>query len=162
MILGLPRIGFRATRRARVAGLPFLVSLGLVAGCDRGQTETTYRVSGTIMDARGNPAVGAIVVFRPLGDSSTDAVRPSAVVDEQGAYRLTTYRAGDGAPAGEYAITVIWPSPRRTPFDAGGGDRLRGEFAQVTESSPRMTVARQPDQKAPSLVLDEARGRRTP
>jgi len=158
---GLLRTACMATRPATVARLAMSFILGLVAGCDRGHTEATYRVNGTIMDARGNPAVGAVVVFRPLADGSTDAVRPSAVVDEQGAYRLTTYRAGDGAPAGDYAITVIWPSPRRTPFEAGGGDRLRGEFARVTESSLRMTVSRQPEQTAPPIVLDVGSGRRT-
>jgi hypothetical protein len=155
----LSRIGSLTTRLATVAGLAIYVVLGLVAGCDRHQ-EATYGVSGTIMDAGGNPAVGAVVVFRSLAVGSTDAVRPSAVVDEHGAYRLTTYRAGDGAPPGDYAITVIWPSPRRTPFDAGGGDRLHGELARVTETSPRMTVVRQPNQTAPAIVLDEGRGGR--
>ncbi|MFO0951873.1 MAG: hypothetical protein U0835_12120 [Isosphaeraceae bacterium] len=40
------------------------------------------------------------------GDAA--ASRPSGKVSEDGTFQLTTYEAGDGAPAGEYTATLQW------------------------------------------------------
>ena len=54
----------------------------------------------------GKPAAGALVVFHPK-DPTVGELKPNARVDQQGNYSLSTYSAGDGAPAGEYTVTVI-------------------------------------------------------
>jgi hypothetical protein len=62
---------------------------------------------------QGQPLAGALVTFHPKGwrtDPGTSA--PSAETGPDGRYQLTTYKTGDGAPAGNYAITVVLRKPR--------------------------------------------------
>jgi hypothetical protein len=123
-----------------------------VLGCG-GPTKATFKVHGTVLDAGRRPAVGAIIVLQPVSPDPNDAARPTATVSENGGYALTTYTTGDGAPEGLYAVTVIWPAPRKTPFDPPGVDRLDWALARVGPASPRIRVTREPNQSAPEIVL---------
>jgi hypothetical protein len=60
---------------------------------------------------KGQPATGAFLVFHPVGQAVTGEERPTAKVQEDGSFVLTSHGAksgGEGAPAGEYAVTVQW------------------------------------------------------
>jgi hypothetical protein len=48
------------------------------------------------------------VIFHPLNDPDPRAPRPIARVGPDGSFTPTTYAGSDGAPAGEYAVTVAW------------------------------------------------------
>jgi hypothetical protein len=80
------------------------------------------------------PAVGASVVLHPL-DGPDPRVRPSGKVDKDGWYTLSTYRLNDGAPMGNYAVTIVWlPEGSR-----GGGpdkppDKLGGRYEDPESS----------------------------
>lgn len=65
----------------------------------------TYAVRGRVI-YKGAPVPGAHVVFH----SEVKGVRglPDALTDADGNFILTTYTANDGAPAGEYVVTVVW------------------------------------------------------
>jgi hypothetical protein len=41
----------------------------------------------------------------PAGE---EAVHPIGYADEQGNFKLTTYETNDGAPPGQYKVTIIW------------------------------------------------------
>jgi hypothetical protein len=62
-----------------------------------------------------------------------------AVADADGAFQVSTFGKYDGAPAGEYAVTLVWPEYN----DAGeaGADRLKGRFATATKPFTKITVA---------------------
>jgi hypothetical protein len=66
----------------------------------------TYPVSGSVT-YEGKAAAGAVVVLHPASGTAT-ADRPRGKADATGAFTLTTFSAGDGAPAGEYAVTLEW------------------------------------------------------
>lgn len=107
------------------------VSLGLlgagllaVAGCGESQRiegrADLYPVNGRVT-YRGAPVPGASVVFHRQGGAA-DAAPQSAFgqTDENGNFNLTTYSNADGAPAGEYIVTVTKretaePSPAADP-----------------------------------------------
>jgi len=131
---------------------PWFVLLA-VLGCGDRLKKATFKMHGSVVDAEGRPAGGAIIILQPVSLDAKDAARPSATVMEDGAYALTTYTTGDGAPAGEYAVIVIWPAARKTPFEPAGGDRLGGAMARVDPNSPHITVTREPDQLAPQITL---------
>ena len=65
---------------------------------------------------------------------------PFAVADPDGSFRLTTYLVADGAPAGEYVVTVTWPADPAGGDDAPGADRLKNAHADTTTSKLRASV----------------------
>lgn len=87
--------------------------LAVLAGCGQKAADRTpvFPASGSIT-VKGLPAHGAIVVLHPKNaipaPNGEGAPAPRANVDEQGAFDVTTYDRGDGAPEGEYVVTVMW------------------------------------------------------
>ena len=99
-------------------------------GCSGGQS--VYPVQGQVRWKNQIPE-GAQVVFHPVGKADKDIIRPTGQVDQDGKFTLTTYAAGDGAPAGEYEVTVEWwVSPGR---DLPAVNKLPASYAR-TASSP--------------------------
>ncbi|MGQ0636629.1 MAG: BON domain-containing protein [Planctomycetaceae bacterium] len=70
-----------------------------------------FPVSGTA-SFKGKPAVGAMVVLHP-DDSSLD-IRPKGFVKADGSYVITTYLPGDGAPRGDYRLTIELRKPEKS------------------------------------------------
>ena len=56
----------------------------------------------------GKPMANATVFLHPTGVKNPDYPRPRGLVREDGTFTLGTYTKDDGAPAGEYAVTVQW------------------------------------------------------
>jgi hypothetical protein len=82
---------------------------------------------------KGNPIQGAAVVFHPQGGDDLRAIPPSGVTGEDGDFTLTTDKK-EGAPAGDYVVTITWPKASReegkmsmTPIDTS--DQLHGAYA---------------------------------
>jgi hypothetical protein len=66
---------------------------------------------------------------------------PSATVGADGSFQLTTVSAGDGAPPGEYQVSVIWSDTYREEGDlVSGPDRLGGRYADPAASGLKATV----------------------
>jgi hypothetical protein len=125
----------------------------MVAGCSAGNRKQLYPVSGAVF-VQGEPAVGARVFFSPA-ENPTDpkALRPFAIVDKDGSFRLTTYTAYDGAPAGDYVIIVTWST---SPASASGNDaayrgpdRLKGVYGDPSAPKLRATVKSGPNTLEP-------------
>lgn len=128
-----------------------LAGVGLVvsSGCNERPPidggPPVYPVSGTVT-FKGAPMTGAIVTFYPLAPRGKFDAAPSATADAEGRYKLTTYQTGDGAPTGDYRVTVYWPGKRRgTPNEEGDlpPDQLKEVYANKKTSRLRATVAAQ-------------------
>lgn len=118
-----------------------LVSASILAwGCSSSGQVPVYPVKGQLLTADGKPASGAAIAFYPTDGGSTYPFVPHARVDSDGSFALTSYRAGDGAPAGEYTVTVIWrtENPEGDPI---GPDRLRGRYSDPKKTPLRAAVA---------------------
>lgn len=121
----------------------------LVIGCQQPGYEWEERpvfpVEGQVL-IRGRPQPGVQVTFHPLDQSQ--AGRPRGVTDAEGRFRLRTYTVDDGAPAGEYAVTLYWPVPRTPAQEADSelptSDRLKRRYADPGNSGLRATVHEQP------------------
>jgi hypothetical protein len=85
-----------------------LFVLALAPGCSKKSAPRlpVHPVAGQVT-FNGQPAPGAFVVFHPK-DPASGCPSPNAVADKQGNFSLSTYAAGDGAPVGEYVVTVVW------------------------------------------------------
>jgi hypothetical protein len=77
-----------------------------VAGCAKSR-KPVVAVRGQVL-FRGKPADGALVVFNPVGETDPKAVRPQGLVGSDGKFEMSTYGEKDGAPKGEYAVTIVW------------------------------------------------------
>jgi hypothetical protein len=84
-----------------------LLAAGLGLSCANDGRRPVFPVRGQVL-YEDKPTPGALVIFHPLNDPDPRAPRPVARVGADGRFAPTTYRAEDGAPAGEYAVTVAW------------------------------------------------------
>jgi len=82
----------------------------------------------------GKPAAGAFVFFVPVNEPAnpTDP-RPRAEVGPDGSFGVSMYGDKDGAPVGEYLVTVMWEGE-------GGYDKLKGQYSDATRSKLRAVV----------------------
>jgi hypothetical protein len=78
-----------------------IVSL-LISGCSGAEGEVpVYKVSGTV-SIGGGPVPRATVIFSPQDKTPV----ATAITDNKGVYRLTTYDSYDGAAAGKYDVLI--------------------------------------------------------
>lgn len=109
-----------------------------------------FPVQGTVL-VQGEPAPGARVVFHSVDLTEPSTLTPHGRVQPDGSFQLTTYESGDGAPSGEYAVTLFWPEPPKSPVDDpdSGPDRLRGRYADPQKSTLRVQVSESDNQLEP-------------
>jgi hypothetical protein len=93
-----------ARRRLRIVAAVSL--LALLSGCSEKWAEC-FPVSG-IVKYNGQAPQGAQLVFHAINPSGPDAVSPKANVKPDGSFVVTSYQSGDGAPPGDYVVTVEW------------------------------------------------------
>lgn len=108
----------------------------LAAGCSSGGDVEgrvkVYPVSGAVKVA-GQPAAGARIVFYGATPEliGPGTVSPAAVTDENGLFQLQSYGPGDGAPAGQFNVTVSWPEEVPEGVDSEVNrpkDRLKNRY----------------------------------
>jgi hypothetical protein len=121
--------------RGTAAGLIVSAALGCSTEQDRVEV---FPVSGRVL-VRGQPAEGAEVAFYPTSPKLKGRKMPGPVgtTDAKGQFQLRSYEPGDGAPAGEFKVTIVWPAP--PPPNASGvfnlKDRLAGRYADPQTST---------------------------
>jgi hypothetical protein len=146
-------------QRFQVAFALLLTMLSL-AGC--GNQPAGYSRTFGKLSYKGEPAIGAFLVFHVEGKSqSADLVVPSATVEDDGSFNLVSPN-GDGAPPGKYKVLVSWPADsssaegptdsksktkkiassgsirRKNKLDTLAKDRLKGRYFSM--DTPLTTV----------------------
>lgn len=82
-----------------------------------------HAVQGKV-EMGGKPAAGAFVLFVPRSEPAENPdPRPRATVQPDGSFTLSTYGENDGAPAGDYKVTVTWEDPESR------SDRFSGRYS---------------------------------
>lgn len=128
--------------RAGVLGAG-VVLLGLLAGCNKAKApwETVFPVSGALTFG-GKAIAGAQVTLFPIDGKVPESIRPTAVTEADGRFHLRTFAEADGAPAGDYRVSVIWH-----PLVASEGGMVRAanklppKYATPDGSGLTVTVA---------------------
>lgn len=122
----------------------FVLALAILTltGCgEESNRVPVHPVHGAI-EFRGQPAVGAFVALHPQGAADASAPSPRGTVGPDGKFNLTTYEGADGAPAGEYVLTVQWYKPVKQGNDTVGGPNvLPAKYANARTSDVRVTIA---------------------
>ncbi len=126
---------FRSFTLLLVVGL-----LLTVAACGRDDSNRRHPVRGQVL-FRGRPAEGARVTFVPQDNQDPRASRPTAAVEKDGSFRLTTRASYDGAPAGRYAVTIIYRSPSKKIDDENAGpDLLAGKYSDPKTTPLKVAI----------------------
>ena len=123
----------RLHRPMQCVGIVTSLGCCALAGCSQPAGPSLYPVRGQVL-VNGRPAVNAFVVFRPLGSTDPHRLRPRGRVDGNGTFVIGTRGADDGAPPGDYAVTIQWfDNSRAKEGDARGpnaaSDLLRGRYS---------------------------------
>jgi tetratricopeptide (TPR) repeat protein len=66
-----------------------------------------HQVKGQVT-FEGKPIPNASLVFYPVNPKTDNHPRPKAVAGSDGLFKLGSYAANDGAPAGEYKVAIAW------------------------------------------------------
>jgi hypothetical protein len=129
------------------SGLALLGCTGValsLGGCSEA-SKPTYPVRGQVL-IEGKPAARALVAFHPIGATGRAAVHPAGQADDQGNFMLTSFAAGDGAPPGEYQVTVVCLVPtkvrNRNDDETVTRNVLPARYARAETSQLRFTVAK--------------------
>lgn len=122
----------------------------ILAGCgaDDGRVPV-YPAQGKVT-VSGEAPDGALVVLYPAKGGTEAELRPSGRVKPDGTFRLTTYVADDGAPAGEYTATIQWNKLIKQGRDYKAGPNIVPGAYAATDSSPwKIKVSEAPNDLAP-------------
>lgn len=100
----------------------------------------TQAVQGKVF-FEGTPTPGAMLIFHMITDPAKKPVRTAdALVEADGSFTMSTYTANDGAPAGDYVVTVVWPRPLYDGLGKPGPNQLPASYASVETTPLKATV----------------------
>ena len=102
---------------------------------------TLYAVEGKVL-VDGEPAENLNVAFHPL-DGDKNLFCPVGRTNSKGIFHLMTRSNSDGAPAGEYRVTLVWPDGLIDECecpDPALHDRLKGLYAKADKSKFQVRV----------------------
>lgn len=121
----------------------FLLSLVLFCGCGGEEPfrKTTSPVTGKVTVDGAAP--GSVIQVQCNSVTGLDAEHPTASsteTDEEGNFKISTYNAGDGVPAGEYTLTFAWQEFNLLSRQYSGPDKLNDRYSDPATSQIRITV----------------------
>lgn len=123
----------------------------------------TFPVRGKVV-IEGEIASGAFVVFHPVHDNKKEAApasadeaqphaMPSGVADNNGNFELTSFRPKDGAPAGEYVVTLQWQKMILKDDDVSAGPNLVPPVYGKPQLSPLRVKVVEGENKLPVFQI---------
>jgi hypothetical protein len=129
-----PVLSVRLRRNILVLSLGALALL--CSSCSK--HEKVYPVRGLVR-YQGKPLPRALVALHPIDDPNKP-LRPLGYAGADGWYALTTFKSKDGAPAGEYAVTVEWRPPPRSEDDGPQPSQLPARYSKPETSGLRVRI----------------------
>jgi hypothetical protein len=124
-------------------------ALPTAIGCGGGK-DGLCPVRGKVL-VNGQAAERVVVTLHPLG-GGTVGRRSMATTEADGSFQISTSGPGDGAPPGEYAVTLVWPE-----YNAAGDpgpDRLKGRYATPAKAFTKIAVTDKTTKLDPFEVRD--------
>jgi hypothetical protein len=111
-----------------------VLALATVSCGKSGSARPVFPVRGQVL-LDGKPLAGVQVAFHPVAAPGPDDGRPYARTDANGRFAVSTYGTGDGAPPGEYKISL------HDLQNSGGNDEVRGDEAPPKARKPSRIAA---------------------
>lgn len=121
------------------------------AGKDYGE-HPPFPATGSV-SVNGKPAEKARVTLHHEGNWGGLPIVPYGWTDADGKFVLETYGLKDGAPAGQYRVTIVWPAPHTGR--GLGPDKLGGKYNKADNSELTATIEKKTNVLAPfELTVD--------
>jgi hypothetical protein len=135
---------FFASRNHRFRHSVGVAVILALSGCGSSRDATdrlpVYLASGRLIYSK--PLTGAFVVLHPKAGSDQKTPRPHGRVESDGSFALTSYDSNDGAPAGEYTVTVeLRPLVKHGGDYSAGPNVLPAKYSRAETSPVKVTVA---------------------
>ena len=129
-----------------------LLSVAL-AGCSEAQPDRTpvFPAKG-IITFKGEPISGALVALHPKTPTA-GTPNPRANVGKDGAFQVSTYVTADGAPAGDYTLTVLWYKPIKNGADVVSGPNVIPAKYANPNTSDLVVSIKQGENDLPAIAL---------
>lgn len=125
------------------AGLCLVVLPLMAASCSKNvktEGKPVHPVRGQLFVGEKAPA-GAFILLIPVNEPADSPVpRPRATVASDGSFQISTFGENDGAPAGEYLVTVTWPGGVLPDGREEPEDKLLGRYANPSQPAARVTI----------------------
>jgi hypothetical protein len=145
-------IGVESMKRSAIrhgVGVALAIVVVFALGCGKSSDgPKPYPVKGTLK-VNGEPAAGATIAFYTTQPFKKTII-PNAITEADGSFTLMTYAPGDGAPVGDYEVTVLWPTYRVGRYI--GPDRLNKAYTNPMKSGLKAEV-KADDNVLPPLEL---------
>jgi hypothetical protein len=135
---------------------PFLFVLvaaaAAVGGCNRETRVPVFPVTGKVT-FQGKAPAGAQVVLVPVNGASAGAtgVAPTAIVQSDGTFSVTSYEPEDGAPAGDYVATIQWYKVNKD-IGGPGPNVIPKQYATAATSPVKVSVNAGPTALQPITI----------
>lgn len=130
-----------------------VIALITVTACSRSAGPICYRVAGRVT-FKGQPVAEAMVVLHRVGGDVEGHHKPMAYTGTDGTFQLTTIKHNDGAPPGDYAITVELRAPKTMGEETvrTGPNLLPAQYAKSESSKLKCSVVAG-DNQIPTIEL---------
>jgi hypothetical protein len=131
-----------------------LLTAAALAGCGGGPDRIpVYKAAGKIT-FNNQPVDGAFLVLHPKGaPPSTDVPKPTALVKADGTFEPTTFNSADGAPAGDYVVTIEWRKLVNTGGEWAPGPNLLPAKYSKPETSDLVVHVAEGSNELPPLTI---------
>ncbi len=121
--------------------LSLFVFLCSTVGCSGAKGPQCYPVRGQVL-YKEKPVGEATVVLHRIGGDVEGNQKPIAYTAADGTFQMTTMTRGDGAPPGEYAITIELRAPQTIGEEVvrNGAHLLPVRYSRPESSGQKFTV----------------------
>lgn len=132
------------SRTLFIACCAFLLSWAVGCGPAKFAGEKDARPVKGVVQVDGQPANALQVTMHPLNPDPSNPTISTALCGADGAFAVSTYESGDGAPDGDYVLTFLWGSINPMTMAYGDPDKLNGRYTDPKKSTHKVTVAGKP------------------
>lgn len=122
----------------------------LLSGCGEGikkeaDQKPTFKVTGSVAIDGNIPDPPVLLVCHAKNASGGALEKsPSCTSKPDGTFEFITYRDGDGAPAGDYAVTVEWKEYDVIKREYKAADKLKGRYSDPKKTEIELKVENKP------------------
>jgi hypothetical protein len=127
--------------------------LAFIAGCSSEPARSAvYPVKGMVK-VKGKPASDYMVIFHPATEMKDVTFKPSAAVGADGSFAITTFKTGDGAPPGDYVVTLAMATREAHPSLPPPGPPPPARYQDAKTSPLRAKVEAKPANELPPFEV---------